>query len=403
MIRLVAKREVQQRLRGRTFRVATGVMLLAIAASIVIPTLRSDRHDRETIGLFHFGGDRARIALVETGEQLGSAVDIIDEPSAADGVADLRSGQIDILVVGRTRVMVNHALRDSDTSNKAQLSRAIALLIGEQRAFAAAHLTPKQAASISHIQPVPLIGVSAAASTGAEQGTAVIGLVLLFVLLSQYGTWTLIGVMEEKASRVVEVLLAAVRPTQLLAGKVLGIGALVFAQATILVGFALGLGAAIGSNVLTGTAPSVVVATLGWLLLGYALYSWVFAAAGSMVERQDQVQAIAFPITIPLFIGYLSCVAAIGGNHASTFVTALAYVPLTAPFAMPTLVALHSVAWWQFALSVMTTIAATFGMAAFAGLVYRRAVLRTGRRVHLREVLSREQPRSPGRSPQSPA
>ena len=69
-------------------------------------------------------------------------------------------------------------------------------------------------------------------STGSEQGTAVIGLVLLFFLLSQYGTWTLIGVMEEKASRVVEVLLAAVRPTQLLAGKVIGIGALVFMQAT---------------------------------------------------------------------------------------------------------------------------------------------------------------------------
>ncbi|HVT63785.1 MAG TPA: ABC transporter permease [Mycobacteriales bacterium] len=396
MIGLVARREIQQRLRGRTFRVATGVMLLAIAVSIVIPTLRNGSEDHERVGLFHFGGARARIAVVAAGTQIGSAVDLIDERTPAAGAADLRSGQVDILLVGHNHVLVDHALRDRDTSKKAQLARALALLLGEEQAFAAAHLTPTQAEAVSHIEPLPVVGVSSAASTGSEQGTAVIGLVLLFILLSQYGTWTLIGVMEEKASRVVEVLLAAVRPTQLLAGKVIGIGALVFAQASILVGFALGLGAAVGSEVLKGTAPAEVVATLGWLLLGYAFYSWVFAAAGSMVERQDQIQAIAFPITIPLFVGYVSCVAAIGGNHASGFVTALAYIPLTAPFAMPTLVALHAVTWWGFLISALTTIVATFGMASFAGTVYRRAVLRTGRRVHLREVLSRAPSQSPG-------
>lgn len=399
MISLVAKREIQQRLRGRTFRVATAVMMLAIAASIVIPTLHNNQPDRETVGLFHFVGDRARVALIEVGTQTGSTVDLVEERTTADGEADLRTGRIDILLVGHNHVVVQHALRDKDTSHKAQLARAFALLLGEERAFADAHLTPEQAAGLSHIEPVPLTGISATTTTGSEQGTAVIGLVLLFILLSQYGTWTLIGVMEEKASRVVEVLLATVRPTQLLAGKVIGIGALVFVQASILVGFALGLGAAVGSDILTGTAPAVVVATLAWLVLGYAFYSWVFAAAGSTVERQDQIQAIAFPITIPLFVGYVSCVTAIGANHASGWVTALAYIPLTAPFAMPTLVALHAATWWGFLISVLTTIGATFGMASVAGTVYRRAVLRTGRRVHLREVLSRAPTRSPERSP----
>ncbi len=393
---LVAAREVEQRLRGRTFRVATLIMLIAIAAAIVIPVLRNGKPDHETVGVFPAAGDRSRTALMELGHQIGSTVDLGDERDQEAGMADVRSGRIDIFVVAGKRVVVEHELRDRDTSNKAQLARAIALLLGEQRAFTAARLTPKQAAAVSHIQPVPVVGISAAATTGSEQGTAVIGLVLLFVLLSQYGTWTLIGVMEEKASRVVEVLLAAVRPTQLLAGKVIGIGALVFAQATILVGFALSLAAAVGSDILQGTAPTVVVATLGWLLLGYAFYSWVFAAAGSTVERQDQVQAIAFPITIPLFVGYLASVSAISSNHASAFVTALAYLPLTAPFAMPTLVALHAVTWWEFVVSALVTVAATIGTARVAGTVYRRAVLRTGRRVHLREVLSRAPTRSPG-------
>jgi ABC-2 type transport system permease protein len=186
---------------------------------------------------------------------------------------------------------------------------------------------------------------------------------------------------------VVEVLLAAVRPTQLLTGKVAGIGALVFVQASILVGFALGLGAAVGSNILTGTAPLVVVATLFWLVLGYAFYSWVFAGAGSMVERQDQVQALAFPITIPLLIGYISSITAVTSGHASSYVVTLAYLPPTAPFAMPVLVGLHAVTGWEFALSALTSIVATLGMARLAGAVYRRAVLRTGRRVTLREVV----------------
>src|ERR1044072_1009666 len=99
MIGLVARREVEQRLRGRTFRVATGVMLLAIAAAILVPTLRGNGHDRETVGLYHFGSERARIAVVQSGAQLGSAVILVEEPRVAKGVADLRAGLVDIFLV----------------------------------------------------------------------------------------------------------------------------------------------------------------------------------------------------------------------------------------------------------------------------------------------------------------
>jgi ABC-2 type transport system permease protein len=114
----------------------------------------------------------------------------------------------------------------------------------------------------------------------------------------------------------------------------------------------------------------------------------VFAAAGSMVERQDQVQALIFPITIPLLVGYVASVAAVGTEHASAFVTALAYLPPTAPFAMPALVAVHAVSWWQLTLSALLSVASTVAMARLAGKIYRRAVLRTGRRVPLRDVIA---------------
>ncbi|HEX3706706.1 MAG TPA: ABC transporter permease [Mycobacteriales bacterium] len=398
-IGLVADREIRQRLRGRTFRVTTLITLLAVGAAIVIPTIGHGGADKSKVAITGTLTAQEQSVIRTAGRQVGATVEILDEPSSEAAIADVRHGKVDLAVLAGEQVIVDHALTASDDSTEAQAARTIALLLARDNAVTTAGLTPQQIATIGHIQPLPIRGLtSPKGGSSSDQGTATIGLILLFFMLSQYGTWTLIGVMEEKASRVVEVLLAAVRPTQLLGGKVLGIGTLVFGQATILVGFALGLGAAVGSNVLTGTSPSVLVAILGWLVLGYGFYSWVFAAAGSMVERQDQVQALIFPITIPLLVGYVASVTAVGTEHASAFVTALAYLPPTAPFAMPALVAVHAVTWWQLTLSALLSVASTVAMARLAAKIYQRAVLRTGGRVPLRDVIAITVPTIRGRT-----
>jgi ABC-2 type transport system permease protein len=384
---LVATREVTQRLRGRAFRIATIIMLLAIGAAIVIPTVGGNGTDRSKVGISGTLTGAERAAIFTVGKQVGSAVEIVSEPSATVARAEVANGNVDLAVIDGDDVVVDRTLSDGDDSTTAQAARSLAEALGEQQAERAAHLSPTQINVLGNIEPVTITGLKPAKSGSSDQGTTLIGLILLFFMLSQYGTWTLLGVMEEKASRVVEVLLAALRPTQLLGGKVLGIGALVFGQAAILVGFALGVAAAVGSNILDGTAPTVIAVILVWLVLGYAFYSWVFAAAGSLVERQDQVQAITIPITIPLMIGYISSLTAINSSHASVYITTLAYLPPTAPFAMPVLVSLHAANWWEFTLSALISLASTVVMARFASVVYRRAVLRTGRRVALREVL----------------
>jgi ABC-2 type transport system permease protein len=386
-IGLVATREIQQRLRGRAFRIATVIMLLAIGAAIVIPTLGGNGTDRSKVGVVGTLTAGEHEDIVAVGTQVGAVVEIVSEPTAADARSDVSDGNVDLAVINGDDIVVGRTLTSSDTSTTAEAARALAEELGQQQAARAARLTGSQVDILGHAQPISITGLKPAKSNSSEQGTTLLGLILLFFMLSQYGAWTLLGVMEEKASRVVEVLLAALRPTQLLGGKVLGIGALVFGQAALLVGFALGVGAAVGSDVLKGTAPTVIVVILAWLVLGYAFYSWVFAAAGSLVERQDQVQAITIPITIPLMIGYISSLTAINSSHASAYITTLAYLPPTAPFAMPVLVSLHAVSWWQFTLSALISIASTIVMARFASVVYRRAVLRTGRRVALREVL----------------
>jgi len=201
----------------------------------------------------------------------------------------LRSGSLDLAIVNGRELLVNKTIGPNDTTTTAQLVLTIAQNLGVVEAMEAAKLSATQASVLAHAKPLRVTSLQPGKPKGATQTTSVVGLILVFLMLSQYNTWILIGVMEEKASRVVEVLLAAVRPVKLLAGKVLGIGLVAFAQAALIVAFALVLASSVGSDLLKGTAPLVLISTLLWLVLGYGFYCWVYAAAGSMASRQDQV------------------------------------------------------------------------------------------------------------------
>jgi ABC-2 type transport system permease protein len=384
---LVAAREIQQRIRGRIFRVGTLLILAVVAAAIVIPVLNKSKSGPQQTGVVGGLSGPLRAAVVAAGRSIGTTVRLIPEASVAAARADLHSGRVDLAIVDAREILVSKAIGTADTSTTAQLVRAVARTLGVEEAFAAVGLSAAQAAQLAGARPLPVTSLEPAPARGAAHTTSLIGLILVFLMLTQYNTWTLIGVMEEKSSRVVEVLLAAVRPVQLLGGKVLGIGVVAFAQAALIVAFALVLARAVGSDLLHGTAPLALVSTLAWLVLGYAFYCWVYAAAGSMAERQDQVQSLAFPLSLPIVFGYIIALTTASSGSPSAFFKVLAYLPPTAPFAMPVLVGLGAVSWWEFAASAALSLLCTVGVARIATSIYRRAILRTGRRVRLREVV----------------
>jgi ABC-2 type transport system permease protein len=222
-----------------------------------------------------------------------------------------------------------------------------------------------------------------------QRNTSYVGLLLLFFMLTQYNAWTLTGVLEEKTSRIVEVLLAAVTPARLLAGKVLGISLAAFLQAGMAVAVAVGEVRATHSDVLNGITPQTVAAALTWLILGYAFYAWVYAAAGSTADRQEQAQSLLIPLGLPVIFGFFVAATAAMSGNPSVLVHVLAYLPPTAPFAMPVLVSLGAASAWQFALSAAISVACTVGLARGAIAVYRTSILQTGRRVSLRELIAR--------------
>ena len=386
---LVARREIVERLRARSFRIVTAIILLVVTAAIVIPVVTASSSRAQRVGVVGEASGAQRQTIAHAARSIGGRAVVVPEATATAARAAVQTGRIDLAVLDDQAILVEKPATTTDTSETARLARALAAYLGIDRAFAEAGLSPAQAARIAGATALPIRALQATSSKAtAARGSSVIGVILIFVMLSQYETWTLIGVMEEKASRVVEVLLATVRPLQLLGGKVLGIGAVALAQATVILAFALCLAAAVGSSLLHGTAPLTLVAALLWLVAGYAFYCWVYAAAGSTAERQDQVQTLVLPLSIPMIVGYVFALTAATSGSASAFVQVLAYLPPTAPFIMPILVGIGAVTWWGFVASVVLSLASTVLVARLASVVYRRAVLRTGGRVSLRDVLA---------------
>jgi ABC-2 type transport system permease protein len=390
-IGLVAQREVRERIRGRVFQVGTILILLVVVAAIVIPTLTRSKAQPDRVGVVGALSAPVRSALVASDSSMGDTMIVVPEADVAAADADLRAGRVDIVIVDGKELVVKEAVSASDVSTAAQLARVFATTLGTIAAFEAAGLSGTQVDIISHAKPLPITSLQPSPTRRKPSPGSIVSLILVFVMLTQYSTWILTGVAEEKSSRVVEVLLAALRPAQLLAGKVLGIGLVALSQAALIVGVALGVSSAAGSNLLHGTGPVTVLAALVWLLLGYGFYCWLYAAAGSTVERQEQIQSLAFPLSIPLMVGYIASLVGATSGRPSTFLEVLAYLPPTAPFAMPTLVSFGAATWWQFAISVALSIASTIAVARLATSIYRRAILRTGRRVPIRELMSARQ------------
>ena len=397
---LVARREILERVRGRIFRVGTIIILLAVGAAIVIPKIHSNQTTPpQQVGVVGAPNDTLTKVITYSGKQGNVPVHVVTEQSEESARAALRDGKLDLAIVDGDKILVNQPVTGNSTSDTATLVAVLAPELGVLHAYQQAGLSGSQIEQVSRAKPVPVESLQQNKKNNKDvnKGTSVIGVILIFLMLNQYNTWILMGVMQEKASRVVEVLLAALRPIQLLGGKVLGIGLVAMGQATLIVGFAFIVSKAVGSDLLRGTGGLLLLSDLVWLILGYAFYCWLFAAAGSTAERQDQVQTLALPLTLPILIAYVYSITVASSGSPTLLFKVLAYLPPTAPFAMPVLVGLDQVAWWQFLISVMLSIAGTAVMAWIAAGIYRRAVLKSGQRVKLSDL--RGGPRRPRLKP----
>jgi ABC-2 type transport system permease protein len=383
LTRLVVNREIRERTRAKSFWITSVILLVAVAAGAIIPALLSGHRSTARVGIV--GGDT--VALTETALEAGritqTTVNVITVPDEASAKAQLLSGHLDAVLVGDKEVLVK---QNAVFGSKGTLAGTLAQVGGFAKVYQA--LPPAVAASVARSGVgLPIHGLTPPPQGLASRITGIAVAILIYAIILTYGVRITIGVGEEKASRVVEVLLTTLRPVQLLTGKVAGMGALALAQVAVLAGCYLGLGYALGSPAARGAAAGVVVGAALWLLLGYAFYCTAFAAAGSLITRQADAYNATLPLQIPLILAYVLSYTVIYSSGVNWFYHLLAFVPFTAPVAMPVLIAVGAAPLWEIALSAAITIASTVVMVRFAATIYERAILRTGGRLKIRQVL----------------
>lgn len=382
---LIARRELREGARARSFRIVTVILVLAVAAAVVIPAVAHGPRKVQKVGIV--GGSAAAMTrTVQTAARIaGATVKIVRVADVATAQTQLRSGALTVVLIADREVLVKQTPSAGTSSSGSSLAGALAQVGGLSRLFA---LVPAgSAAALSHGVNLPIRGLTPPLANLTVRLTGLSITIVIYILILVYGSRITVGVGEEKSSRVIEVLLAAVRPTQLLIGKVLGMGILALAQVAAIVIPYVALGLAFGSSVIRDASAEVFGVGAMWIIIGYAFYCTAYAAAGSLISKQSDAYGASLPVQLPMIVSYMLSFTVLYSDSVYGFYWFLAFFPPTAPISMTVLVAVGVARPWQIALSALLCLAATVGMARLAGTIYGRAILRTGGRLKLRQVL----------------
>jgi len=224
----------------------------------------------------------------------------------------------------------------------------------------------------------------------------IVFVVLIFITLVIYGMWVAAGVVAEKSSRVMELLISAASARQLVLGKVLGIGAAGATQYAVIIASALlalvveervsvallGPGGSVAPS-LVALSPGLLLAFASFNVLGFALYALIYAAAGSLVSRPEDLQIIALPLSLIAIVGYFQAVLALSGGTAG-FIRFASYVPFWSPFVMLTRLSIGRVEPWEVVVSFGLLIVTIGIVGVIAIRIYSAGVLLYGQRPGLR-------------------
>ena len=383
---LIARREFVTRVRTRAFVIGIVLVLAVIAAYALFIKFIADRESTTTVAITA----DARVVeepLQAAGDTIGQRIVIIEAPDAEAGEQLVRDGDADALITGApgsTKLIGKQDVPDDLTALVQNVLRAQAL---DAELSEAGIDQAKVAATIEDAQPQVSTLEPADPERGQRLALAIGIVALLYGSLLFVGQMVAQGVVEEKSSRVVELLLSTVRPWQLLLGKVLGLGAVGLLQLLIIAGVGLSVTAALDVITLPGAIASTMATGVLWYLLGLLLYATVYAAAASLVSRQEDLASVVTPLTMVIVVAFVFGINMLLTDRDNPAVAVLSVLPPFSPILMPGRMALGVAPVWQVALAIALAVLGVVALTWLAGRIYSTAVLRTGARVRLRDAL----------------
>ena len=366
-IALVAGREIRERVRSKAFLASTLLILALVGSSVLLASL-VDPEKTYRVAVTAPAPPGLEAALQRAARPFDDAkVRVRVVGSAATGRQLLEDDQVDaLLLLSADRLLFRASV---DTEAAAVAETAVSALRNK-------------------LPPEPELTTASLHAPEEEADDAAVlvayaGSLLLFMSLAFYGQWVISGVVEEKNNRVVELILATVRARHLLAGKVIGIGSLGFAQLALFAGLAAGLlfAGAFDAPAELGVDMALVIP---WFVLGYALYAVAYAVAGALASSQQNAETAGQPVTYTLLAVYFAGYLALSSDADGLLASLLTVFPLTAPLVLPARSALVGVPLWQHALAVVLALAAIYALIGFAGRVYADGLLHGGPRLGIR-------------------
>jgi ABC-2 type transport system permease protein len=417
--RLIAAREFRSRVGARSFLWGTVLLAALSFAATQAPVLldaivrSSDTRLAVVVVAPDLSADSA--SLLDrylngnsTGSDSGAGFTVswLEADRRAKAMTDLEDGRLDaVLTIERDSATGNlvfelHTDMLSDGPTVRTMAGAATILAIDDVArragtsFGAVLATPVQIVPV-HPESGPPSTISGELQTNLIS-TALI--VLIFMAIITYGTWVAMSVAEEKGSRVMELMLNAATPIQMLAGKVVGNGGAGLLQyGLILSAVVVGLlaqepihrlllgdnGSGLGFG---GLSPAVFGAFIVLFGCGFVLYSLLYAALGSLVSRQEDVQSATSPLMMLTMTGYLLSVFGLQAIDEG-WVKILSFVPFFSPYLMLGRVSVGHVEPWEFFLAVGISLASIVVALVVAARIYSAGVLLYGQRVGVRQVL----------------
>jgi ABC-2 type transport system permease protein len=383
--RLVAARDFRVRLRDKGFFISTAITLTVLTVFILLRAFGSESTPSFDLAITGTDPDRIESLAAEiesAADRRGVEVEIRvydDEPSAEAAVLEGRVDaalQVSGVLTGDASVATQLTQVVQDAAVRVRLTEALAE--GGASADEIDALLTQPSVEVRTLEPQD-------PNRDENAGIAFIAVLLAYGQLFGYGVWVATGVIEEKASRVVEILLSAIRPRQLLAGKITGIGLLGIVQLAFIATYAIVLSLATGALDLPASAVGIALVVLAWFVMGFAFYAGLFAVSGALVSRVEELQNAMVPVNLIIFVSFFISIGALE-NPDSTLSVVASVLPFSSALTMPVRIALGSATAAQIALSIALLLAGTAALVPLSARLYAGAVLKTGSRVKLREA-----------------
>jgi len=383
VVLLVARREFVSQVKSRGFVIGIVITLVLFGGLFLLSAYISSQSDSKTLGV-----TQQTVALRPELEQSAKAQGIdLTVRTVDDGAGrqQVDAGDLDALLTGESGGYELLGLDSVDSRLQSLVTSAV-----QQRTLTSAltgagidpaQLTARAQVSVDTLEPVD-------PESGQKLALALVGVILLFFTLSGNGQVVATGVVEEKQSRVVELLLATIKPWQLMAGKIIGLGAVGLLQLVILSAISAVSASAAGLLTVPTAAVGMFIMVVVWYLLGFFLFAALYAAIGSTVSRQEELNSVVAPMIFLLLIPFVLTLNLLPNDPRNGVAAVLSFIPFFSQTVMPARYALGVAPLWQVLVSALIALAAIVVVVRLAGRVYRNSVLRTGARVSLREALT---------------